>query len=81
MLQCGPSRAPRSRGQWRKAHHLVLAVYRVTNDYKQEEQRSLAEEIRCAARRVPPAIVEGCAQLDDAAMRPFLVHAVGRLWR
>lgn len=44
---------------WQKAHQLVLAVYRLTDDFPKHELFALTSQIRRAAFSVPANIAEG----------------------
>jgi len=47
---------------WRKAHELVLAVYRVTADFPDSELYGLSSQMRRSAASVPTNIAEGCGR-------------------
>jgi len=44
---------------WQKAHEMVIAVYKITNEYPKHELFSLTSQTRRAAVSVPANIVEG----------------------
>ncbi|MBI5841144.1 MAG: four helix bundle protein [Chloroflexi bacterium] len=44
---------------WKKAHQLVLAVYRMTKDFPSDERYGLISQMRRAAVSVPANITEG----------------------
>ena len=44
---------------WKKAHHIVLEVYKLTRDYPPEERYGLVSQMRRAAVSVPSNIAEG----------------------
>jgi four helix bundle protein len=44
---------------WKKAHQLVLAVYRMTKDFPSDERYGLVSQMRRAAVSVPANIAEG----------------------
>lgn len=62
---------------WQKAHDLVLAIYKATENFPQDERYGLTSQIRRAAASVPTNIVEGRARGSDADFRRFLVIAFG----
>ena len=44
---------------WKKAHELVLDVYRITERFPGEERAALSSQMRRTAMMVPATIVEG----------------------
>lgn len=44
---------------WRKAHDLVLEIYKVTKEFPKEEKFGLVSQLRRSASSVPTNIVEG----------------------
>ena len=44
---------------WKKAHELVLDVYRITENFPAEERAGLSSQMRRTAMMVPATIVEG----------------------
>ena len=62
---------------WAKGHELVLAVYRVTMGFPQQEIYGLTSQMRKAAISVPANIAEGSARGTDAEMARFLQIAQG----
>ncbi len=44
---------------WRKAHQLVLSIYKVTNDFPTEERYGLVSQMRRSAVSIPANISEG----------------------
>lgn len=44
---------------WQKAHKVALDIYKVTNNFPNEEKYGLVSQIRRAAVSVPSNIVEG----------------------
>ena len=44
---------------WKKAHQLVLTVYKITKDFPPEEKFALVSQMRRAAVSVPANIAEG----------------------
>jgi len=64
---------------WRKAHELVLAVYRFTESFPEREKFGLAHQMRRAAVSVPANIAEGFGKLSQAEKARFLNIAEGSL--
>ena len=62
---------------WRKAHELVLAVYRSTSRFPPEERYGLTSQLRRAAVSVPSNIAEGCGREGDRDFARFLSIAGG----
>jgi len=44
---------------WKKAHYIVLGIYKLTTDYPPEEKYGLVSQMRRAAVSVPSNIAEG----------------------
>jgi len=44
---------------WRKSHHLVLRIYKITVNFPKEEKYVLVSQIRRSASSIPTNIVEG----------------------
>jgi four helix bundle protein len=64
---------------WRKAHELVLAVYRLTESFPEREKFGLAHQMRRAAVSVPANIAEGFGKRSPADKARFLNMAEGSL--
>ena len=64
---------------WRKAHALVLKIYRATAAFPKEELYGLTSQTRRAAVSVPANIAEGYRKLDRADKVRFLNIAQGSL--
>jgi len=62
---------------WRRAHDLVLKVYKLTNSFPREEVYGLTSQIRRAAASVPTNIAEGCGRNTDAELARFMEIASG----
>lgn len=62
---------------WEKAHHLTLAVYKVTTIFPRDEQYGLTSQLRRACASVPPNIAEGCGRGSEAEFARFLQIAMG----
>jgi len=62
---------------WQKAHHLTLAVYRVTASFPREELYGLTTQLRRAASSVAANLAEGCGRNGDAELARFCSIAMG----
>jgi four helix bundle protein len=47
---------------WKKAHHLTLQAYRITEKFPREEAFGLAVQVRRAAATIAMKIAEGCGK-------------------
>jgi len=47
---------------WRKAHTLVLDVYRLTENFPRSEMFGLSSQIRRSASSIPTNLAEGCGR-------------------
>jgi four helix bundle protein len=61
---------------WRKAHELVLAVYRFTESFPEQEKYGLAHQVRRAAVSIPEDIAEGFGKRSQAEKARFLTEAL-----
>ena len=64
---------------WRKAHDLVLAVYRFTESFPEREKFGLTHQMRRAAVSIPANIAEGFGKRSSAEKARFLNIAEGSL--
>jgi four helix bundle protein len=62
---------------WRKAHALVLDVYRTTKDFPSEERYGLTNQLRRAVASIPTNIAEGCGRDSNPDFARFLSIAAG----
>ncbi len=62
---------------WEKAHHLVLATYRITNQFPKHEIFGLVSQIRRSSASIPANIAEGCGRLGNSELHRFLQIACG----
>ncbi len=60
---------------WKKAHELVLSVYKITKKYPKEELYGLVSQMRRAAVSVPANIAEGFKKQTCAEKSRFLTIA------
>jgi four helix bundle protein len=64
---------------WRKAHELVLGIYRLTESFPDREKFGLSHQLRRAAVSVPANIAEGFGKRSQAEKARFLNIAEGSL--
>ena len=62
---------------WKKAHLLCLEVYKITNDYPNEEKFGLISQLRRASSSIPTNIAEGCGYQTQKEFGRFLRIASG----
>jgi len=62
---------------WQKAHELVLAVYRATQNYPKQEVYGLTSQTRRSFVSIPANIAEGCGRGGDADFARFLQIGMG----
>ena len=64
---------------WKKAHELVISVYKATKKYPKDELYGLVSQMRRAAVSVPANIAEGFKKRSKAEKTHFLTIAYGSL--
>lgn len=64
---------------WRKAHKLVLLIYRITKKFPKEELFSLTNQMRRAAISITSNIAEGFARQSFKEKLQFYYIALGSL--
>ncbi len=62
---------------WRKAHSVVLEVYRLTSSFPASETYGLASQLRRSAVSVASNIAEGSGRLNDGDFGRFVAIAQG----
>jgi four helix bundle protein len=62
---------------WRKAHELVLAIYKITKSFPKEERFNLISQLRRAGTSIPTNIAEGCGKFTQRDFARFLQNAQG----
>lgn len=62
---------------WRKAHELVLAVYRATVAFPKTEMYGLASQVRRSSVSIPANLAEGCCRVSDSDFARFVQIALG----
>ena len=62
---------------WEKSHHLVLAVYKVSQGFVTEERYGLTSQMRRASASIPTNIAEGCGRSGDAELARFMQISMG----
>ncbi|MBK8150072.1 MAG: four helix bundle protein [Acidobacteria bacterium] len=62
---------------WRKAHELVLIIYRLTAHFPPEERFGLRSNLRRLATEIPSVIASGSAKRTDPEFARCLDSAIG----
>ena len=62
---------------WRKAHSLVLDVYKATAGSPRHEMYGLTSQLRRAGLSIPANLAEGCGRRTDADFARFVQIAMG----
>ena len=62
---------------WKKSHHLVLVVYRVTGSFPRQEMFGLTSQMRRSAASIAANLAEGCGRSGSADVRRFVQIAMG----
>lgn len=64
---------------WKKAHSLVLDIYKISKKLPNEENYGLVSQIKRAAYSIPVNIVEGCSRNSTKEFLQFLTISRGSL--
>jgi four helix bundle protein len=75
----GPARCFQDLLVWKKAHQLVLAIYRYSDDFPPNELYGLTAQLRRAAISIPANIAEGFKKKTRADKARFMNIAQGSL--
>lgn len=59
---------------WKKAHALVLEIYKTTRSFPSEEKFNLISQINRAALSIPTNIVEGCGRETQKGIFKIFTH-------
>jgi four helix bundle protein len=62
---------------WKKAHALVLDIYRYTSEFPKTETYGLTSQIRRAAASIPENIAEGCGKHGNPELVRYLQISMG----
>ncbi len=62
---------------WRKAHKLVLEIYKVTNGFLRGEQFGIVSQLRRAAYSIPANLAEGYGRRSTKEFLQFVAIANG----
>lgn len=62
---------------WDKAHRLILAVYKATKDFPNDERFGLTSQMRRAVSSIGANIAEGCGRETRPDFIRFLQNAAG----
>jgi four helix bundle protein len=64
---------------WKRAHSLVILIYKISHNFPKEEIYGLTSQIRRSAVSVPSNIAEGCGRNSSAQQINFFQIACGSL--
>ncbi|HOY12016.1 MAG TPA: four helix bundle protein [Saprospiraceae bacterium] len=64
---------------WKRAHSLVILIYKISYNFPKEEIYSLTSQIRRSAISVPSNIAEGSGRNSNQQLINFLQIACGSL--
>src|SRR5207249_922227 len=64
---------------WRKAHRVVLDVYKLTNPFPKSERFGVVSQLRRAAYSIPANIAEGFGRRSTKELLHFLAVSNGSL--
>lgn len=64
---------------WKKAHSLVLEIYKITLTLPDTERYGLIQQLRRSAASIPAYIVEGKSKNTDKEFLAFLYNSRGSL--
>ena len=64
---------------YREAIELVTDIYKVTEDFPQNEQYGMVSQMRRCAVSIPSNIAEGCGRYSDKETVKFLSIAAGSI--
>ena len=64
---------------WKKAHQLVLNVYRLTKSFPREEVFGLTSQVRRSAASVAANMAEGFRKMSKADKVRYYNHSLGSL--
>lgn len=64
---------------WQEGHNLVLAIYKITKNFPQDEKYRLVDQLCRAASSVPANLVEGGARHTKREYLQFAYQAKGSL--
>lgn len=62
---------------WKRAHELILRIYKITSDFPREEVYGLTSQIRRASASIATNISEGCGRSRDTELARFIEIAIG----
>ena len=62
---------------WKKAHSLVLQLYKETAGFPQAELYNLTSQIRRASTSIPTNLAEGCGKSTQADLARYIQISIG----
>lgn len=62
---------------WKKAHEVVLEIYKMTNDFPEDERFGLTSQLRRAVVSIPTNLAEGYGRTTSADFKRFVMISLG----
>jgi len=62
---------------WELGHQVTLEIYKITQNFPNEEKFGIISQMRRASYSIPSNIAEGCGRESDAEFKRFLIISQG----